>query len=95
MNLSTWSIRNPVPPIALFLVLCIIGLVSFDRLPITRFPNIDMPIVTVTIAQPGAAPVELTSQVVKPVEDAVFGISGVRHVTSTATDSSTVITIEF
>ncbi|MGR3653890.1 efflux RND transporter permease subunit [Paracoccus sp. (in: a-proteobacteria)] len=95
MNFSTWSIRHPVPPIAVFLVLLVVGLFSFSRLPVTAMPNIDLPIVSVTIAQPGAAPSELTSQVVQPVEDSISSITGVRHITSTATDSSASITVEF
>ena len=71
MNLSTWSIRHPVPPIAVFLVLIVLGLVSFLRLPVTAMPNVDLPIVSVTVAQPGAAPTELISQVVRPIEDAI------------------------
>lgn len=69
MNLSTWAIHKPVPSLALFLVLCIIGLVSFSRLPVTLYPSVDIPIVTVVVAQPGAASSELTSQVVKPIEN--------------------------
>lgn len=95
MNMSTWSIRHPVPPIALFLVLLVVGLFSFSRLPVTAMPNIDLPIVSVTIAQPGAAPSELTSQVVKPVEDSISSVTGVRHISSTATDSSASIIVEF
>lgn len=95
MNMSTWSIRNPVPPLALFLVLCIIGLVSFWRLPVTQFPNIDIPIITVSITQAGAAPSEIASQIVKPVEGAVSDVTGVKHVSATATDSAASITIEF
>ena len=56
MNFSTWSIRQPVPAIAAFLVLLMIGLYSFHRLPVTAMPNIDLPLVSVTVAQPGAAP---------------------------------------
>ena len=54
MNLSTWSIRQPVPPIAIFLVLLIVGLVSFNRLPITAMPTVDLPLIDVTVAQQGA-----------------------------------------
>ena len=95
MNLSTWSIRHPVPPIAIFLVLLIVGWVSFFRLPVTAMPNIDLPIVSVSIGQPGAAPAELTSQVVKPIEDAIADVTGVRHISSTASDSAAAITVEF
>ena len=61
---------------------------SFLTLPITRFPNIDMPIVSVTVTQSGAAPAELETQVTQGVEDAVANITGVKHVTSTITDGS-------
>lgn len=95
MNMSTWAIRKPVPSLALFLVLVIVGMVSFMRLPVTQFPNIDIPIVTIGIAQPGAAPSEITNQIVKPVESAVSDVSGVNHVSATATDGFASITIEF
>ncbi|MDB6175925.1 efflux RND transporter permease subunit [Paracoccus sp. Z330] len=95
MNMSTWSIRHPVPPIALFLVLLVVGLFSFGRLPVTAMPNIDLPIVSVSIGQSGAAPSELITQVVQPVEDSIASVTGVRHITSTAMDSSASITVEF
>ncbi len=95
MNLSTWSIRHPVPPIAIFLVLLIVGWYSFNRLPVTAMPNIDLPIVSVTVAQPGAAPTELVSQIARPLEDSIAKITGVRHITTNATDSAAVLTVEF
>lgn len=95
MNMSTWAIRKPVPSLALFLVLCIVGMVSFFRLPVTQFPNIDIPIITVSIGQGGAAPSEIATQIVKPVEGAVSDITGVNHVTATASDGAANITIEF
>lgn len=95
MNFSAWSIRHPVPPVALFLVLLLVGLYSFSRLPVTAMPNIDLPLVSISVAQPGAAPSELSRQVIQPIEDAVASISGVRHITATATDSSARIYVEF
>ncbi|KGJ23692.1 efflux RND transporter permease subunit [Paracoccus sanguinis] len=95
MNLSTWSIRHPVPPIAIFLVLIIVGIYSFLHLPVTAMPNIDLPIISVSVGQPGAAPSELTSQVVKPIEDAIANVTGVRHMTSNAGDSVASVTVEF
>lgn len=95
MNMSTWAIRNPVPPIAAFLVLLVVGLYAFFSLPVTQFPNIDVPIVTVNVGQPGAAPSELVTQVTKPIEDSISSITGVKHITSVATDSSSVTTVEF
>jgi multidrug efflux pump subunit AcrB len=95
VNFSTWAIRNPVPPIALFLVLCLAGLFSFSRLPVTRFPNIDLPIITISISQPGAAPTELVNQVTRPIEDAVATLSGVDHVESVTDDGSVEIVVQF
>ena len=47
-NVSAWSIRYPVPSIVLFVVLMALGWVSFNNLPITKFPNIDVPVISVT-----------------------------------------------
>ncbi len=95
MNMSTWAIRSPVPSLALFLVLCIVGMVSFFSLPVTQMPNIDIPIVTVSVSQPGAAPSEVSTQIVQPIESAVSDVSGVNHVTATAQDGYASITVEF
>ena len=76
MNFSAWSIRNPVAPLLAFFLLMVLGWQSFNSLPITRFPNIDVPVIAVTVTQPGAAPAELETQVTKIVEDAVAGIVG-------------------
>ncbi|SDE13687.1 hydrophobe/amphiphile efflux-1 (HAE1) family protein [Paracoccus isoporae] len=95
MNLSTWSIRHPVPPIALFLVLLLAGMFSFRSLAVTQFPNIDLPLVTVSVAQPGAAPSELITQVAQPIEDAIASVTGVRHTTVTATDAALSVLVEF
>src|SRR5215813_15617301 len=94
-NVSAWSIRQPVPALVLFMVLIALGLVSFAELPVTRFPNIDVPIVQVRITQAGAAPSELEVQVTKKVEDAIAGVNGIKHQTSAVTEGSSITTIEF
>ena len=94
-NFSAWAIRNPVPPILLFVVLMALGLYSFAHLPITKFPNIDVPVIAVTVSDVGSAPAELETQVTKKVEDAIASISGVKHVTSTITDGSSTTAVEF
>jgi hydrophobe/amphiphile efflux-1 (HAE1) family protein len=94
-NFSAWSIRNPIPSILLFIVLMALGLMSFASLPITRFPNIDLPIVAVTVVDPGVAPTELENQVTKKVEDAVANIAGVKNVMSTITEGRSQTVVEF
>ena len=95
MNISAWSIRHPVPSLVLFMVLMALGLMSFQVLPVTRFPNIDLPVIQARIYQSGAAPSELETQVTKRVEDAIAGVNGVKHITSAVTEGSSVTTIEF
>jgi hydrophobe/amphiphile efflux-1 (HAE1) family protein len=95
INISAWSIRRPVPAIVLFAVLTLLGVMSFLSLPVTRFPNIDVPIISITVTQSGAAPAELESQVTKEVEDAVANIAGVKHISSTVSDGSSSTVMEF
>ncbi|NDW06837.1 efflux RND transporter permease subunit [Jiella pacifica] len=95
MNMSTWAIRNPVPPIALFLVLCVLGLISFFRMPVTEMPNVDLPMISVSVDLPGADPAEIVSQVIRPIEAQIGDAAGVRHVSAKAADGTASLTVDF
>jgi hydrophobe/amphiphile efflux-1 (HAE1) family protein len=95
MNFSAWSIRNPIAPILAFVMLMWLGWTSFNALPITRFPNIDVPLVAITTVQSGAAPAELERQVTKQIEDAVAGLTGVKNIISTVNDGVSTTAVEF
>ncbi|MCL6707254.1 efflux RND transporter permease subunit [Pseudomonas sp. R2.Fl] len=95
MNFSAWSIRNPIAPLLGFALLLVVGLQSFYSLPITRFPNIDVPVVSITVTQSGASPAELEMQVTKEVEDAVASISGIDEIQSTVTDGQSQTVVVF
>ncbi|CDZ63208.1 Acriflavin resistance protein [Neorhizobium galegae bv. orientalis] len=95
MNFSAWSIRNPIAPMLGFALLLIVGIQSFYALPITRFPNIDVPVVSITVTQSGAAPAELEMQVTKEIEDAVASISGIDEIQSTVTDGQSQTVVVF
>jgi hydrophobe/amphiphile efflux-1 (HAE1) family protein len=95
LNVSAWSIRKPIPAIVAFCVLMLLGLFSFQKMSITRFPNIDIPIVQVLITQSGAAPGELEAQVTKKVEDSVASLNGVWHIASQIGDGSSQTIIQF
>ena len=95
MNFSAWAIRNPIAPILAFALLTIVGIQSFLTLPITRFPNIDVPLVAITVVQSGAAPSEMEAQVTKEIEDAVAGITGVDDIASTVSDGISTTTVVF
>lgn len=94
-DLSSWSIRNPVPTTVLFLLLTIAGMFAFASIGIDENPNIDLPIVSVTVAQMGASPTELETQVTRKIEDAVAGIGNIKHISSTASDGASQTSIEF
>ena len=94
-KISGAAIRNPIPSLVLFAVLMLLGTVAFQALPITRAPNIDIPVIEVTVTQSGAAPGELELQVTKRIEDAVASISGVKHIQSSVTDGVSATGIEF
>lgn len=95
LNVSAWAIHKPLPSLLLFAALSVVGLVSFGALPVTNMPEIRVPLVSVTISQPGAAPAELETQVARPVESAVSSLLGVRNVTSIVTDGQSETTVEF
>ncbi|MDP9835680.1 multidrug efflux pump subunit AcrB [Neorhizobium huautlense] len=95
MNFSAWSIRNPIAPILGFVLLMFVGIQSFYSLPITRFPNVDVPVVSITVLQSGASPAELEMQVTKEVEDAVAAISGIDEIHSTIVDGQSTTNILF
>src|ERR1700733_15944036 len=94
-RISAWSISNPVPTTILFLILSIVGVFSFFNLGIDESPNIDLPIVSVTVTESGAAPSELETEVTRKVEDAVAGIGNIKHITSTINEGISTTTIEF
>lgn len=94
-NISAWAIRNPVATAVLFLLLTIAGLASYPLLRINNTPDLDLPVVIVTVAQPGAAPSELETQVTRRVEDAIAGLGDVRHIISTVVDGASTTAVEF
>ncbi|MGD1805520.1 efflux RND transporter permease subunit [Dapis sp. BLCC M126] len=94
-QLSAWSIKKPVPTLVMFLVLTVVGLMSFFQLGIDNLPNIDIPLVSVTVRQQGAGPTELETQVTKKVEDAVAGLGNIEKLTSEVDDGVSTTIIEF
>jgi hydrophobe/amphiphile efflux-1 (HAE1) family protein len=94
-NVSAWSIRRPVPTIVLFLMLTILGWVSFTQLGIDTNPNIDIPAVSIRVSQPGAGPAELESQVTKQIEDAVASLGNIDSMISTVNDGVSTTVVNF
>jgi multidrug efflux pump subunit AcrB len=94
-NISAWSIRNPIPPLVMFFGLTVAGIVSFLMMGVQSDPDIDFPGAIVIIAQPGAAPTELETQVTQRVEAAVRTIEGIDELNSTVTEGQSQTFVQF
>ena len=95
MNLSTWSIRNPIPALLLFILLTMLGLLSFKAMKIQNFPDIDLPTVIVSAALPGAAPAQLETEVARKLENSIATVAGIKHIYSKVQDGIVTVTAEF
>lgn len=95
MNFSAYSIRNPIPAVLLFFLLTVAGLLAFKNTHVQDFPDMDLPIVVVSIAQPGAAPAQLETQVARKVEDSISTIVGIENMYSTVLDGLVMTTVQF
>jgi len=94
-NISAWCIRNPVPPIVMFVLLLLAGVVSFNRMDVNDNPDVEFPAVQIVVAQPGAAPTELETQVTQRVEAAVRAVSGVEDMSSYVGEGNSRTMVQF
>jgi HAE1 family hydrophobic/amphiphilic exporter-1 len=95
MFLSDLSIKRPVLTTCVMLGLVVMGLFSVRGLGLDSFPKVDMPVVTVSVAYPGASPDAVEQDVVKKIEEAVNPIEKVREISSTSQEGLGTVTIQF
>ncbi len=95
MNVSTWSIKNPIPALMLFVLLCFGGLLSFNAMKVQNFPDIDLPTISVTVALPGAAPAQLENDVARKIENSIATLQGLKHIYTKIQDGGATVTAEF
>ena len=95
MNIATWSLRNPVPVVLLFLLLTLAGLRSFQQLPVQDYPDVELPTIQVALAQPGAAPAQLEGEVARKVENSLATLAGLQHIRTSISDGLVRIRVEF
>ncbi len=89
------SIKRPLTMLMVIITMVIMGYQGYTYLRLERFPNMDMPMVMVSVTYTGASPEDIKDQVVSPIEDAVAGVSGLSDMSSTATEGAATITLEF
>ncbi|MFP5520483.1 MAG: efflux RND transporter permease subunit, partial [Bdellovibrionia bacterium] len=95
MKLSDISIKNPVFAWMLMAALIIFGAISFSRMGVSQLPDVDFPVLNVSVGLEGAAPEVIETTVVDPIENALMTIEGVRSLSSSSKTGSASITVEF
>ena len=95
MNVSAWSIRNPIPAILFFVLLTLAGVVSFKAMKVQQFMDIELPTVTVTASLPGAAPAQMETEVARKIENSIATLQGIKHIYTKAQDGTATVTVEF
>ncbi|KAB2908403.1 MAG: efflux RND transporter permease subunit [Ignavibacteriales bacterium] len=95
MSLSSISIRRPVLAIVMSFVIVLFGAIGYTSLGVREYPSIDPPIITVQTNYTGANATVIESQITEPLEESINGIAGIRSLTSTSRDGSSIITVEF
>ena len=95
LNVSSYSIKNPLVAILLFVLLTLGGIYGFMKMKVQQFPDIDLPAVVVTVTLPGAAPSQLENDIAKKIENKLTSIEGVSHIRTTLQTGAATIATEF
>jgi multidrug efflux pump subunit AcrB len=95
MNFSTWAIKNPIPSIVFFILLTFAGLVSFFKTGVQDFPDIELPMVTVSATLPGAAPAQMETEVARKIENSIATLQGIKNIYTNILDGTATINVEF
>ncbi len=95
MNVSAWSIRNPIPSVMLFVMLTLAGLYSFFAMKVQNFPDLDVPNITVVASLPGASPSQLENDVARKIENSLASLQGLKNIFTKVQDGVVTVTAEF
>ena len=95
MNVSAWCIKNPIPAIMLFVMLCFAGMLSYQSMKVQNFPDLDLPTISVVASLPGASPSQLETEVARKIENSIASLQGLKHIYTKVQDGVVTITAEF
>ena len=93
MGLTRFAINRPVTITMFILALVLMGSIAYTRLPVSRYPNLDIPRVSIRVSYPGASPQDVEQLVAEPIEEAMNGLSGVTDITSTSREGSAAVSL--
>ncbi len=95
LNVSSWSIRNPIAALTFFILLTFAGLLAFRATKVQNFPDVELPTINTVIALPGAAPAQLETEVARKVENALTSVQGLKNLYTKVQDGGVTVTAEF
>ncbi|MCA9639505.1 MAG: efflux RND transporter permease subunit [Polyangiaceae bacterium] len=95
MNLAEVSIRRPVFAAMLIMALMVFGLISYNKVGVDLYPEVDFPVITVTVVYPGADPETMERNVADKIEESVNTLGGIRSLKSTNLEGVTIVSAEF
>ncbi|WP_076536349.1 efflux RND transporter permease subunit [Shewanella sp. UCD-KL21] len=95
MILTDISVKRPVFASVISILIIILGMVSFDKLPLREYPNIDPPVVSIDTNYRGASASVVESRITQLIEDRISGVEGIKQITSSSRDGRSSITLEF
>lgn len=95
MSIYKSAVNKPITTTLIFVAVIIFGLYSLTKLPIDFYPKMDLPMISVVTTYTGANAADVETNITKPLEDALNSIQGIKELTSTSQDNTSVITLEF
>ena len=95
MNVSAWSIKNPIAGVMLFVMLTFAGIVSFNAMKVQQFPDLDLPTISVVASLPGASPAQMETEVARKLENSIATLEGLKHIYTKVQDGGATLTVEF
>ena len=95
MNVSAWCIRNPIPAIMFFVLLCFAGMLGYQNMKVQNFPDLDVPNIIITASLPGASPAQLETEVARKLENSIASLNGLKNIYTKVQDGVAILTAEF
>jgi len=95
MKISQFSVYHPIFTVMIFLIVIILGLVSFTRLPIDLMPDITYPTLSLSTSYGNASPEEMEEIITRPIEEALAAVPGVEEISSTSSEGSSRVRVSF
>ena len=95
MSIYAGAVKRPVTTILIFVITMIIGLYSLTQLPVDLYPEIELPFISVYTSYPGASASDIETNVTRPIENTLSAVNGLKEITSTSSDNTSVIFLQF